>query len=89
MYWYYPSTRLQQGVEGPALHPERAKKLLAEAVTPAASRVRVNPLVMTYALDGAGMVEAVALDWEKIGIKVRRVPGLQHFLPKNARGNQT
>src|SRR5262249_57855486 len=46
--------------------------------------MRVNPLVMTYALDGPDMVEAVALDWEKIGIKVRRVPGaFSNFLPKN------
>jgi len=39
---------------------------------------------MTYALDGPDMVEAVALDWEKIGIKVRRVPeAFSNFLPKN------
>ena len=44
----------------------------------------MNPLVMTYALDGPDMVEAVALDWEKIGIKVRRVPeAFSNFLPKN------
>jgi ABC-type transport system substrate-binding protein len=30
------------------------------------------------------MAEAVALDWEKIGIKVRRVPeAFSNFLPKN------
>jgi ABC-type transport system substrate-binding protein len=30
------------------------------------------------------MVEAVALDWEKVGIKVRRVPeAFSNFLPKN------
>jgi ABC-type transport system substrate-binding protein len=41
-------------------------------------------MVMTYALDGPDMMEAVALDWEKIGIKVRRVPeAFSNFLPKN------
>src|SRR5947209_20135742 len=44
----------------------------------------MNPLVMTYALDGPDMVEAVALDWGKIAIQVRRVPeAFSNFLPKN------
>jgi ABC-type transport system substrate-binding protein len=38
---------------------------------------------MTYALDGPDLMEAVALDWEKIGIKVRRVPeAFSTALPK-------
>src|SRR5262249_57147193 len=68
----------------PPYDPERAKKLLGEAGYAGGFEVRMNPLVMTYALDGPDMVEAVALDWEKIGIKVRRVPeAFSNFLPKN------
>ena len=41
-------------------------------------------MVFTYALDGNDMMEAVALDWEKVGIKVKRVPeNFGNFLPKN------
>ena len=43
----------------------------------------MNPMVMTYALDGPDVMEAVALDWEKLGIKVKRVPeAFGNFLPK-------
>jgi len=45
--------------------------------------VRVNPVVFTYALDGPDVMEAVSLDWEKIGIKVKRIPeAFSNFLPK-------
>ena len=41
-------------------------------------------MVFTYALDGNDMMEAVALDWEKVGIKVKRAPEMfSNFLPKN------
>ena len=40
-------------------------------------------MVMVYALDGPDVMEAVALDWEKVGIKVKRVPeAITSFLPK-------
>ena len=38
---------------------------------------------MVYALDGPDVMEAVALDWEKVGIKVKRVPeAITSFGPK-------
>ena len=85
MYWYYPFHKgFSKDWKVPPYDPERAKKLLAEAGHAGGFEVRMNPLVMTYALDGPDMVEAVALDWEKIGIKVRRVPeAFSNFLPKN------
>jgi len=85
MYWYYPFHKgFSRDWKVPPHDPERAKKLLAEAGHAGGFEVRMNPLVMTYALDGPDMVEAVALDWEKIGIKVRRVPeAFSNFLPKN------
>jgi peptide/nickel transport system substrate-binding protein len=85
MYWYLPFHKgFKTDWKVPPYDPERAKKLLAEAGHAGGFEVRVNPLVMTYALDGPDMVEAVALDWEKVGIKVRRVPeAFSNFLPKN------
>ncbi len=85
MYWYYPFHKgFSKDWKVPPYDPERAKKLLAEAGHAGGFEVRMNPLVMTYALDGPDMVEAVALDWEKIGIKVKRVPeAFSNFLPKN------
>ena len=85
MYWYYPFHKgFSKDWKVPPYDPERAKKLLAEAGHVGGFEVRMNPLVMTYALDGPDMVEAVALDWEKVGIKVRRVPeAFSNFLPKN------
>ncbi len=68
----------------PPYDPERAKKLLAEAGHAGGFEVRVNPMIFTYALDGNDIMEAVALDWEKVGIKVKRVPEMfSAFLPKN------
>ena len=43
----------------------------------------MNPMVMVYALDGPDVMEAVALDWEKVGIKSKRVPeAISTFGPK-------
>jgi ABC-type transport system substrate-binding protein len=45
--------------------------------------VRVNPYVQLVAQDGPDVMEAVALDWEKIGLKVKRVPeATSSFGPK-------
>jgi peptide/nickel transport system substrate-binding protein len=84
MYWYYPFHKgFSPDWKIPPHDPERAKKLLAEAGHAGGFEVRVNPMVMTYALDGPDVMEAVALDWEKIGIKVRRAPeAFSTFLPK-------
>jgi peptide/nickel transport system substrate-binding protein len=84
-YWYYPFNKgFSKDWKIPPYDPERAKKLLAEAGHAGGFEVRANPMVMTYALDGPDVMEAVALDWEKIGIKVRRVPeAFSTFLPKN------
>jgi peptide/nickel transport system substrate-binding protein len=68
----------------PPYDPERAKKLLAEAGHGSGFEVRVNPMVMVYAADGPDIMEAVALDWEKIGIKSKRVPEMTStFGPKS------
>ena len=41
-------------------------------------------MVMVYALDGPDVMEAVALDWEKIGIKPKRFPEMTStFGPKS------
>jgi peptide/nickel transport system substrate-binding protein len=83
-YYYYPFHKgFSTGWKIPPHDPERAKKLLAEAGHAGGFEVRVNPMVMTYALDGPDVMEAVALDWERVGIKVRRVPeAFSNFLPK-------
>jgi peptide/nickel transport system substrate-binding protein len=85
MYWYYPFNKgYSTEWKIPPYDPERAKKLLAEAGHAGGFEMRVNPMVFTYALDGNDVMEAVALDWEKLGIKVRRVPEMfANFLPKN------
>jgi len=83
-YWYYPFNKgYSKDWKVPPYDPERAKKLLAEAGHAGGFEVRVNPMVMTYAVDGPDVMEAVALDWEKIGIKVKRFPeAFGNFLPK-------
>src|SRR5215475_15864456 len=84
-YWYYPFHKgYSKDWKILGHDPERAKKLLAEAGHPGGFEVRVNPMVMVYALDGPDVMEAVALDWEKIGIKVKRVPeAISTFISKN------
>ena len=83
-YWYYPfnkgySTEWKQLPYDAA----RAKALLAEAGVPNGFEIRVNPMVFTFANDGNDVMEAVALDWEKVGIRVRRTPeDFGNFLPK-------
>ncbi len=84
MYWYYPFNKgYSTDWKIPPYDPAQAKKLLAEAGHAGGFEVRVNPVVFTYALDGPDVMEAVALDWEKIGIKVKRVPeAFGNWLPK-------
>ena len=83
-YYYYPFHKgYSTDWKIPPYDPERAKKLLAEAGQGSGFEVRVNPMVMVYALDGPDIMEAVALDWEKVGIKSKRVPEmLSTFGPK-------
>jgi peptide/nickel transport system substrate-binding protein len=83
-YYYYPFHKgYSTDWKIPPYDPERAKKLLAEAGHAGGFEVRVNPMVMVYALDGPDVMEAVALDWEKIGVKVKRVPEMiSTFGPK-------
>ncbi len=84
-YYYYP---FHKGYSAdwkiPPYDPERAKKLLAEAGQSGGFEVRVNPMVMVYAADGPDIMEAVALDWEKVGIKSKRFPEMTStFGPKS------
>jgi len=73
----------------PPYDPARARKLLAEAGHPAGFEVRVNPMVMVYALDGPDVMEAVALDWEKVGIKSKRLPEAPSTFGPKSRARKT
>src|SRR5262245_17272567 len=84
-YYYYPFHKgYSSDWKIPPHDPERAKKLLAEAGHGSGFEVRVNPMVMVYAADGPDIMEAVALDWEKVGIKPKRIPEMTStFGPKS------
>jgi ABC-type transport system substrate-binding protein len=74
-YYYFPFNKgYSTDWKLPPYDVERAKKLMAEAGHAGGFEVRVNPYVQLVAQDGPDVMEAVALDWEKIGIKPRRVP---------------
>ena len=92
-YYYYPFHKgYSTDWKIPPYDPERAKKLLAEAGYAGGFEMRVNPMVMVYALDGPDVMEAVALDWEKVGIKPKRFPEMiSTFGPKsrNRKSNKT
>jgi peptide/nickel transport system substrate-binding protein len=73
--YYYPFNRgYSADWKLPPHDPERAKRLFAEAGHAGGFEVRVNPMVQLFAQDGPDVMEAVALDWEKVGIKVKRAP---------------
>ena len=84
MYWFYPFNKGYSAEwKIPPYDVQRAKKLLADAGYGSGFEITVNPMVFTYALDGPDVMEAVALDWEKLGIKVKRAPeDFGNFLPK-------
>ena len=89
-YYYYP---FHKGYSAdwkiPPYDPERAKRLLAEAGHAGGFEVRVNPMVMLYALDGPDIMEAVVLDWEKIGIKSKRFPEASSSFGPKSRNRKT
>jgi peptide/nickel transport system substrate-binding protein len=84
MHWYYPFNKgYSQEWTIPPYDLKRARELLTEAGAANGFEIAVNPMVFTYALDGPDVMEAVALDWEKLGIKVKRTPeDFGNFLPK-------
>jgi peptide/nickel transport system substrate-binding protein len=89
-YYYYPFHKgYSSGWKIPPYDPERARKLLAEAGHGSGFEVRVNPTVMVYAADGADIMEAVALDWEKVGIKSKRIPEMISTFGPKARMRKT
>jgi ABC-type transport system substrate-binding protein len=69
--YYYPINKgFKQDWKVPAYDPARAKQLLAEAGVPNGFEIKVaGPKQVPDAPD---VMEAVALDWEKVGIKVKR-----------------
>ena len=83
-YYYFPFHKgYSADWKVPPHDLERARKLLAEAGHAGGFEVRVNPYVQLVAQDGPDVMEAVALDWEKLGIKVKRVPeATSSFGPK-------
>src|SRR6266542_1631638 len=89
-YYYYPFHKgYSTDWKIPPYEPERAKKLLAEAGHAGGFEVRVNPMVTAYALDGPDVMEAVALDWEKIGIKSKRFPEMTSTFGPKSRNRKT
>jgi ABC-type transport system substrate-binding protein len=84
-YYYFPFNKgYSTDWKVPPYDLERAKKLMAEAGQAAGFEVRANPYVQLVAQDGPDVMEAVALDWEKLGIKVKRVPeAASSFGPKS------
>ena len=46
-------------------------------------------MVMVYALDGPDIMEAVALDWEKVGIKPKRFPEMTSTFGPKSRNRKT
>jgi peptide/nickel transport system substrate-binding protein len=89
-YYYYPFHKgYSPDWKIPPYDPERAKRLLAEAGYGSGFEVRVNPMVMVYAADGPDIMEAVALDWEKVGIKAKRFPEMISTFGPKARLRKT
>lgn len=72
--WFYPFNKgYIDSWKVPPYDVQRAKQLLAEAGVGNGFEIRVNPMVFPFANDGPDVMEAVALDWEKVGIKAKRV----------------
>jgi ABC-type transport system substrate-binding protein len=89
-YYYYPFNKgYSTDWKIPPYDPAQARKLLAEAGHAGGFEVRVNPMVMVYAVDGPDVMEAVALDWEKIGIKSKRFPEASSTFGPKSRNRKT
>ena len=70
-YWFYPQ---HQGYNAdwkiPAYDPQKAKQLLTEAGYP--NGFEINVLAVAQVPDGPDVAEAVAQDWTKLGLNVKR-----------------
>ena len=68
MYWFYPFNKGYSAEWKIPYGCAARQKTVGRRWLRQRFEITVNPMVFTYALDGPDVMEAVALDWEKLGI---------------------